>query len=267
MAEQKLHPEAQQVCDLIVASGRPPIETLSPPEARDGLSRHRAPILQPDPPEVAEVLALKAEGPAGPIPLRLYRGNGADEGPAAAGARLFSRRRLGDRRPRKPRPGLPRPRQCHPVHRRLRRLSAGARAQVSGRRRGCHRRDALDRGQTRRASASMRARHRGRRRQRRRQPRRRRRRSMRAIEAGPRLGPAGADLPAHRHAHGLSLAPSATPQQLPLTRRGDATGSSTTTCASEATRPTGAPRRCWRPDSEGLAAGSRHHRRLRSARR
>jgi acetyl esterase len=78
MADQKLHPQAQQVCDLIVASGRPPIETLSPAQARQAFLASR-PILQPDPPPVAEVLALEADGPAGKIPLRLYRGNGASK--------------------------------------------------------------------------------------------------------------------------------------------------------------------------------------------
>ena len=70
MAQQKLHPDAQKVCDLIIASGRPPIETLSPPEARKAYLASRA-ILQPDPEPVAEVVALEAVGPAGPIPLRL----------------------------------------------------------------------------------------------------------------------------------------------------------------------------------------------------
>jgi acetyl esterase len=79
MSEQKLNPQAQLVCDLIVASGRPPIETLTPEQARQAYLAAK-PILQPDPPPVAEVLDLKAEGPAGPIPLRLYRGNGADKG-------------------------------------------------------------------------------------------------------------------------------------------------------------------------------------------
>jgi acetyl esterase len=76
MAQQKLHPEAQTVCDLIVASGRPPLETLTPPEARKAYLASR-PVLQPDPEPVAEVIALEAAGPAGPIPLRLYRGQGA----------------------------------------------------------------------------------------------------------------------------------------------------------------------------------------------
>ena len=73
MVQQKLDPQAQAVCDLIVASGRPPLETLSPPDARKAYLASK-PILQPDPPPVAEVVALEARGPAGPIPLRLYRG-------------------------------------------------------------------------------------------------------------------------------------------------------------------------------------------------
>ncbi len=79
MAEAKLHPEAQTVCDLIVASGRPPFEKLTPPEARKAYLASK-PVLQPDPPPVAEVRALEAEGPAGPIPLRLYRGQGVATG-------------------------------------------------------------------------------------------------------------------------------------------------------------------------------------------
>jgi acetyl esterase len=75
MAQQKLDPQAQQVCDLIVASGRPPFETLSPPEARKAYAASR-PVLQPDPPAVAEVRSLTATAPAGAIPLRLYRGQG-----------------------------------------------------------------------------------------------------------------------------------------------------------------------------------------------
>jgi acetyl esterase len=76
MAQQQLHPDAQKVCDLIVASGRPPFETLSPPEARVAYAASRA-VLQPEPEPVAEIVALEAAGPGGPIPLRLYRGHGA----------------------------------------------------------------------------------------------------------------------------------------------------------------------------------------------
>jgi acetyl esterase len=79
MPEEKLHREAQRVCDLIVASGRPPIETLTPPQARQAYLASRA-ILQPDAEPVAEVRPLAATGPNGPIPLRFYRGNGVDTG-------------------------------------------------------------------------------------------------------------------------------------------------------------------------------------------
>jgi len=72
---QQLHPDAKMVCDLIVASGRPPIETLTPPQARQAYLASRQ-VLQPDPEPVAEVAALEAVGPARPIPLRFYRGQG-----------------------------------------------------------------------------------------------------------------------------------------------------------------------------------------------
>jgi acetyl esterase/lipase len=72
MPANKLHPDAQRVCEMIIASGRPPIETLSPSEAR-AVYLASKPILQPDPEPVAEAIGLDAAGPAGPIPLRLYR--------------------------------------------------------------------------------------------------------------------------------------------------------------------------------------------------
>jgi acetyl esterase len=76
MAEETLNAQARQVCDLIVASGRPPIETLTPKEARAAYLASRR-VLQPDPEEVAEVRDLVAAGPGGPIPLRLYRSKGS----------------------------------------------------------------------------------------------------------------------------------------------------------------------------------------------
>jgi acetyl esterase len=75
----KLHPDAARVCEMIVAANRPPLETMTPAEARLAYLATRQ-VLQPDPPPVAEVAALEAPGPAGPIPLRLYRGHGADKG-------------------------------------------------------------------------------------------------------------------------------------------------------------------------------------------
>ena len=76
MPADKLHPDAQRVCEMIIASGRPPIETMTPAQAR-AIYLAAKPILQPDPEAVAEVRELTAEGPAGPIPLRLYRGQPA----------------------------------------------------------------------------------------------------------------------------------------------------------------------------------------------
>jgi len=63
---------AQQVIDLIVENERPRFETLSVAEARDVYRASRE-ALQPDPRAIAEVRDLAAPGPAGPIPLRLYR--------------------------------------------------------------------------------------------------------------------------------------------------------------------------------------------------
>ena len=70
-----LDPDAQTVIDLIKASGRPPIESLSPREAREVYRRSRK-VLAPDPPEVAHVRDLSARGATADIPLRLYRGRG-----------------------------------------------------------------------------------------------------------------------------------------------------------------------------------------------
>lgn len=84
----RIDPGAQAVLDLIRASGRPPYETLTPPEARE-MSRAARAVLQPDPPDMAEVRELRASGPAGPIPLRLYRALGATPGVPLAGLVYF----------------------------------------------------------------------------------------------------------------------------------------------------------------------------------
>jgi acetyl esterase len=76
MTTEKLHPDAARVCEMIVAANRPPLETLTPPAAREAYLAARQ-ALQPDGEDVAEVADLEATGPAGPIPLRLYRGQGA----------------------------------------------------------------------------------------------------------------------------------------------------------------------------------------------
>ncbi|MBL8384558.1 MAG: alpha/beta hydrolase [Burkholderiales bacterium] len=74
-----LHPQARALLDLIEASGLPATHTLPPAEARR-MYRERRAYTQPEPPPVAEVRALSAPGPHGPVPLRLYRpaGSAAD---------------------------------------------------------------------------------------------------------------------------------------------------------------------------------------------
>jgi len=76
-----LDPDCQRVLDLIREAGRPPYETLTPPEARE-IYRAGRRILQPEPPKVAEVRNLKAPSSADDIPLRIYRGLGTERGAA-----------------------------------------------------------------------------------------------------------------------------------------------------------------------------------------
>jgi acetyl esterase len=71
-----LDPQARAILDLVAKAGRPPLNRLSPKEARQQYRETRA-ALQPTPPEMSAVKDLSADGPAGPIPLRLYRPLGA----------------------------------------------------------------------------------------------------------------------------------------------------------------------------------------------
>jgi acetyl esterase len=73
-----LHPQARALLDLIEQRGVPPTHTLTPAEAR-ALYRERRAFTQPAPPAIGRVRALEADGPRGPIPLRLYRPLGAAE--------------------------------------------------------------------------------------------------------------------------------------------------------------------------------------------
>ncbi len=70
-----LDPGAQAVLDLIKAVGRPPLDSLPPPEARAAYAASRN-VLQPPPQEVAEVRALRCDT----VPLRLYRPAGSTPG-------------------------------------------------------------------------------------------------------------------------------------------------------------------------------------------
>ncbi len=58
--------------DLVIKSGRPAYHQLSPKDARQ-LFRETRPASTPTPPEIGAVRDLMADGPLGPIPLRLYR--------------------------------------------------------------------------------------------------------------------------------------------------------------------------------------------------
>lgn len=74
-----LHPGAQNVLDLIAEAGRPPFEQLTVADARDAYRNSRK-ALQPDPIDIAEVRDFTMPGPAGELPLRLYRGAPVDAG-------------------------------------------------------------------------------------------------------------------------------------------------------------------------------------------
>lgn len=67
-----IHPQAAALIALIEERGLPPMHTLAPVEAR-AFYRERRAITQPPAPPVGEVRELAAEGPGGPIPLRLYK--------------------------------------------------------------------------------------------------------------------------------------------------------------------------------------------------
>jgi len=60
------------VIDLVIRSGRPAYHQLSPKDARQ-LFRETRPASTPTPPQIGMVRDLTADGPPGPIPLRVYR--------------------------------------------------------------------------------------------------------------------------------------------------------------------------------------------------
>lgn len=72
-------PQMQAVIERAAASGLPQYFSLSAVEARALYKQTRA-ALSPPAPAVEAVRDLAAPGPAGPIPLRLYRGLGAPAG-------------------------------------------------------------------------------------------------------------------------------------------------------------------------------------------
>ena len=75
-----LHPDAQRLLDFARAAGRPPFEAMGVAGARHAYSAGRSAVQRP-PEDVAAVQDLVIDGPAAPLPLRLYRGAGAADGP------------------------------------------------------------------------------------------------------------------------------------------------------------------------------------------
>ena len=67
-----IHPQARALLDLIVQRNLPPMQALSPVEAR-AYYRDRRALTQPPAPPVAEVREMQCDGPAGAVPLRLYK--------------------------------------------------------------------------------------------------------------------------------------------------------------------------------------------------
>jgi acetyl esterase len=79
-----LDPQVKAVLELVAKANRPAYHTLSPKDARQLFIETR-PASTPTPPEIGSVKNVAAEGPHGPIPLRVYRPAGvADATPLPA---------------------------------------------------------------------------------------------------------------------------------------------------------------------------------------
>jgi len=76
-----LDPQAKAVIDLVIKSGRPAFNQLAPKDARR-LYRETRPASTPPAPEIGTVKGLAADGPAGPVPVRLYRPRGVADATA-----------------------------------------------------------------------------------------------------------------------------------------------------------------------------------------
>jgi acetyl esterase len=73
-----LHPQAQALLRLIEEKGVPPMQALSPADARMYYLERRF-FTQPEPPHVGAMRDLEAPGPAGTLRLRSYRPLGTPE--------------------------------------------------------------------------------------------------------------------------------------------------------------------------------------------
>jgi acetyl esterase len=75
--------DALRLIELVKASGRPRLETMSAPDARQAY-RRAAELFSPAPPEVASCVNRTIPGPGGEIPIRIYRGHDAPQTGAPA---------------------------------------------------------------------------------------------------------------------------------------------------------------------------------------
>lgn len=76
LAVPEIDADAARLLQAMRAAARPPMESLSPLQARAAFRAMREAMKQPVP-DMAEVRNLAADGPAGAIPLRLYRSRSA----------------------------------------------------------------------------------------------------------------------------------------------------------------------------------------------
>ena len=83
-----LDPDAAEVLQAARDAGRPPYETLTPPEAREAYLKARE-TTQPEPPVMESVKAISLPSPAGAIPARIYAPLVARQADGAAIEGLF----------------------------------------------------------------------------------------------------------------------------------------------------------------------------------
>ena len=74
-----LDPDVQALLEAMRKAGKPPYEAQTPAQCRDAYAASWD-ILQPAAQEVASVRNLAIDGPAGQLPLRIYRGTGTQAG-------------------------------------------------------------------------------------------------------------------------------------------------------------------------------------------
>ena len=79
-----IHPDVEAMLAAARAAGTPPFEAMEPAVCRAAYAA-RPPIVQEPRDEVAAMRDLSAEGPAGAVPLRLYRALGTEEAEALPG--------------------------------------------------------------------------------------------------------------------------------------------------------------------------------------